>query len=194
MFFGTAPRPEPEVEDEDILDEEKVRLDIWNWKDPLLQPMQLVQASREQNRSYQALWDVSEKAVVQLADIDIPTVRSFEDGDGAFFMGVTNMNYRQEISWDSPGYNDVWIIDATTGDRRQVLTAIQYSPSISPEGTYLTSGIEIARYGSVWRQTQVVCLTLLLTSPSLWLTTSMIAPMHPVHTETKAGRKEKSNL
>lgn len=138
LFFGTAPRPEPEVEDEDILDEEKVRLDIWNWKDPLLQPMQLVQASREQNRSYQALWDVSEKAVVQLADIDIPTVRSYQDGDGAFFMGVTNMNYRQEISWDSPGYNDVWIIDATTGDRRQVLTAIQYSPSISPEGTYLT--------------------------------------------------------
>ena len=38
LFFGTAPRPEPEADDDEVLDDDKVVVDIWNWKDPLLHP------------------------------------------------------------------------------------------------------------------------------------------------------------
>ena len=54
LFFGTAPRPEPEPEDE-ILDEDRVTLDVWNWKDDYLQPMQLVRAQQERNRTFRAV-------------------------------------------------------------------------------------------------------------------------------------------
>ena len=53
LFFGTAPRPEPEP-DEAPLERDEVRLDVWNWKDPYLQPMQLVQLDDERERSYLA--------------------------------------------------------------------------------------------------------------------------------------------
>ena len=53
LFFGTAPRPEPESDDE-IPEWEEVKLDVWNWKDPLLQPNQLVQRERELERTYTA--------------------------------------------------------------------------------------------------------------------------------------------
>ncbi|TVR42380.1 MAG: hypothetical protein EA394_03620, partial [Bacteroidia bacterium] len=46
VFFGTAPLPEPQAEDT-LLPEEKHRLDVWHYRDPLIQPMQLVQADRE---------------------------------------------------------------------------------------------------------------------------------------------------
>jgi hypothetical protein len=54
LFFGTAPRPDPEPEEE-TPEWEKVEVDIWNWKDPLLQPMQLVRRQRELNRTYEAV-------------------------------------------------------------------------------------------------------------------------------------------
>ena len=138
IFFGTAPRPEPEPDDEDILDEEKVSVDVWNWKDPLLQPMQLVQLSSERERSYEAVVHVDDGTIVQLASRDIPSVRVADKGDGNVAIGVTNMPYRQEISWEWPVRQDTWIIDVATGERRMVLEAVLDSPGLSPEGTQIT--------------------------------------------------------
>ena len=42
LYFDTAPRPAPE-NDPDTIEDEEVELDFWNWKEPLMQPMQLVQ-------------------------------------------------------------------------------------------------------------------------------------------------------
>jgi len=138
VYFGSAPKPEPELEDDDILDEEKVKLDIWNWKDPLLQPMQLVQANREKERSYQAVAHLGDGSIVQLASEDIPMVRVANEGDGAVAIGVTNMPYRQEISWDSPVHQDTWLIDVSTGERRMVLESVKDTPDLSPLGNYMT--------------------------------------------------------
>ena len=138
VFFGTAPRSEPEPEEDDVLDEEKVSVDIWNWKDPLLQPMQLVQKNRELDRSYQAVVHVDSGDIVQLASRDIPTVSVAAQGDGALAIGVTNMPYRQEISWDSPVRQDTWLIDVNTGERRMVLEGEKDSPDLSLQGNYMT--------------------------------------------------------
>ena len=138
LYFGTAPRPDPEQDDDDILEDEKVIVDIWNWKDPLLQPMQLVQADREKKRTYRAVAHLDSGTIIQLASIDVPTVSTSSDGDGDVVLGVSNMNYRKEISWDSPRFQDAWTIDAETGERQQILTAVQDTPRLSPDGKYVT--------------------------------------------------------
>jgi len=138
LYFGSAPRPDPDPEDDDILDEEKVNVDIWNWKDPLLQPMQLVQLNRERDRSYQAVIHLEDGSIVQLATEDIPDISLSSKGDGEIALGRSNMAYRQEISWDSPGYQDAWVINTATGERSQFLTAVQDTPRLSPEGGYVT--------------------------------------------------------
>ena len=125
LFFGTAPRPEPEPEEE-TPEWEKVELDVWNWKDPLLQPNQLVQRDRELRRTYRALVELQDNRVVQLATVDRPTVTVADSGDGDVGLAVTNMLYRQEISWDSPRYNDVYVVDVNTGSTRKVLERIEY--------------------------------------------------------------------
>lgn len=136
LFFGTAPKPEPEQEDE-TPDDEKVVVDIWNWKDPLLQPMQLKDVKEERERSYQAVVHLSNGKIVQLASPDIPDIRQGSEGNADFVIGTSYMPYRQLISWDSPTYYDSYLIHVNTGEKTKILTQIQSTPNFSPESKYL---------------------------------------------------------
>ncbi len=137
LFFGTAEKPAPE-EDEEKLEEEKVVLDIWNWKDPLLQPMQLENLEDDQERTYRAVVHLASGEVVQLATPALPSVAVSQDGDGDFAVSNTNMPYRQEVSWDWPRYVDVHAIDVKSGASQLLLERVQSSASLSPDGMYLT--------------------------------------------------------
>ncbi|MCZ6856392.1 MAG: prolyl oligopeptidase family serine peptidase [Gemmatimonadetes bacterium] len=137
LFFGTAPRPAPDPEEE-VPEWEKVVLDVWNWKDPLLQPNQLVQRQQDLRRTYRAMVDLDDNRVVQLATINMPTVTVADSGDGDIGLAVTNVPYLQRVSWDSPGYNDVYVVDVNTGRARMVLEDIQASARLSPGGKYIT--------------------------------------------------------
>ncbi|MYN63634.1 MAG: S9 family peptidase [Acidobacteria bacterium] len=136
LHFGTAPRPAAEAEDE-TLEEDEVTLDIWNWKDPYLQPMQLVQADDERKRTYAAAFHRDGGAVVQLGTADVPTVRFAAESDAGHALGVTDMPYRQLLSWDGR-YNDLYAIDLARGTRRPVANKVGRfaRAAISPAGKY----------------------------------------------------------
>ena len=136
LHFGTAPRPEPEAEDE-TLEEDKVTLDIWNWKDPYLQPMQLVQAEDERKRTYAAAVHPDGGAVVQLGTTDVPTVRFAGERDAPHALGVTDGPYRQLLSWDGR-YNDLYAIDMTSGKQHPIAKKVGRfaRAAISPAGKY----------------------------------------------------------
>ena len=136
LHFGTAPRPGPEAGDE-TLEEDKVALDIWNWKDPYLQPMQLVQADDERKRTYAAAAHLDGGAVVQLGTTDVPTVRFAAESDATHALGVTDLPYRQLLSWDGR-YNDLYAVDLASGERRPIAEKVGRfaRAAISPAGTY----------------------------------------------------------
>ncbi|WP_425153291.1 prolyl oligopeptidase family serine peptidase [Candidatus Palauibacter sp.] len=136
VFFGTAPRPEAEP-DEEILDDDRVNLDIWNWKDDYLQPMQLVQANRERNRSYLAVVHEGRDGAVQLGTANVPEVERTETGMSDYVLATTDMPHRQEISWDGR-YEDAYAVDVVTGERRMVVGRVRGfgGASLSPDGTY----------------------------------------------------------
>jgi dipeptidyl aminopeptidase/acylaminoacyl peptidase len=138
LFFGTAPRPEPEPEEE-VPEWEKVELDVWNWRDPLLQPQQLVERERELERTYLAVAHLDRGAVVQLADRAVPNVEVGSKGDADIAVGGSNVPYRQLISWDSPSYYDIYVVDVRTGERRKVVEKLHgWRADLSPEAEYLT--------------------------------------------------------
>src|SRR6185503_2117230 len=48
LFFGSAPPPEPEKDaDKEPLDDEKVLVDLWHWKDDFIQPIQKTRAEQD---------------------------------------------------------------------------------------------------------------------------------------------------
>ena len=149
LVFGTAPRPEPEPEEEEeMLDSDRVTLDVWNWKDPYLQPMQLVRANQERNRTYTAVAHLDMGTVVQLASEDLPTVRFAPEGDQPYAVGTTPLPYRQLVSWDGT-YNDFYVVDVATGERRMVAEMTRGSPAVSPQGTYMSWWDGAARHWMV---------------------------------------------
>jgi dipeptidyl aminopeptidase/acylaminoacyl peptidase len=138
LFFGTAPRPEPEEED-GLLPEERVRVDIWHWQDPLIQPMQLRRAQQERRRSFQAvvhLRDGRDGRVVQLADESMPDVSVGSRGDADVAVGTAAEPYARLISWDSPGWSDHYLVDMRTGARTLTRQRAQGGMSLSPGSRY----------------------------------------------------------
>jgi len=166
VFFATAPRPEPEVED-DTPEDERVKVDIWHWQDPLLQPMQLLQVNRERNRNYSAVLHVQSGQVVQLATEEVPTVNVGRHGDADLALGSSNMPYRIESSWESPGFNDIYLVDVNTGERTKTIEKLQGSASLSPGGNYLYwwDRSDLAWYGRKVEETSAVNLTAQLPYP-----------------------------
>ncbi|MEM8486444.1 MAG: prolyl oligopeptidase family serine peptidase [Bacteroidota bacterium] len=136
LYFGTAPKPAPE-RDEETLEEEEVELDVWNWKDPLLQPMQIVQLEREKKRTYRAVVHLVDKRVVQLANEMLPDVTVGDEGNAGVALGTSNMPYRQEISWAWPRMQDVYVVNVADGSHRLLQEAVRATPSLSPDAKYI---------------------------------------------------------
>jgi len=52
-----------------------IKVDIWNYKDAELQPMQKVRAEQELKRTYRAVFNLADKHFAQLATKDMPDIR-----------------------------------------------------------------------------------------------------------------------
>ena len=139
LFFGTAPRPEPEPDEAELpLPEKRVRVDVWNWKDPYIQPMQLVRAERERRRTYAAVLHIGDRRVVQLGTLDMPDVAVVTESDVAQLIATSELPYRQLVSWDAR-YEDVYLVDVETGRAEQIMTKHSgRGVQLSPSGRYAT--------------------------------------------------------
>ncbi len=138
LFFGSGPAPLAEVEDT-LLDSDRVSLDVWNWKDPYLQPMQLVQLDAELERSWWAVAHLDDgDRVVQLATPEIPDLELGDEGEGDFARGSSTLPYRQMLSWDGR-YYDIYAVDLRTGASRMIVEGNRGSAGqMSPGGDYVT--------------------------------------------------------
>jgi dipeptidyl aminopeptidase/acylaminoacyl peptidase len=115
----------------------KARLDIWHWSEPVLQTVQQVQASRQQQRSYDVLYDIAAKTLLQLETEELPAVVISQEGDGEVALAVTNEPYRLYGTWESPGFADVWLIQLKNNRRRRILEKFQGAAQLSPDGKHL---------------------------------------------------------
>jgi dipeptidyl aminopeptidase/acylaminoacyl peptidase len=131
LYLGTAPPPQPPAPEGAP---PPTSVDIWNWHDPLLQPMQRVRVTQERNRSFRAVVHLADQRFVQLATPEFPTVNPGDDASRA--IGTSELPYQQEISWDA-SYSDVALVDLKTGQRQQIMERWRSTPTMSSTGKYL---------------------------------------------------------
>ncbi len=136
LYFGIAPKPVHEPKDT-LLDEEKVNVDIWHWKDPLLQPQQLVRKEKELKRTFLTVYHTKSEKIVQLADSIVRNIKTSPHGNENIALGIDYQPYQKMLSWEYPAYSDVYFINSITGQRKLILKKIQSRVHLSPGGKYI---------------------------------------------------------
>jgi len=126
---GAPPAPAPAAATED-----KAVVDVWNYKDEYLQPIQKVRATRDQNRTFESAYLIPEHKLVQLANDAMETVVTSESTQ--WIMGTDDHEYRRLADFDEH-YNDTYLVDALTGQRKLLAKKNHGQTSWSPNGRYL---------------------------------------------------------
>lgn len=135
LFFGTAPVPLPE--DTTLIEEETAKLDIWSWRDGQIQSQQLKNLDEEKKRSYAAVVDIGTNRFVQIGDTTLPAIVTGDEGNAPLALGLSNLPYRREETWEGTPSYDVYSVDLSTGVRTRLLTRIRGGVSLSPAGRFI---------------------------------------------------------
>lgn len=135
LYFGIAPKPKKEKKDS-LLDDEKYKLDIWSWKDPLLQSEQKVNLKKELKRTYLSVYNIKKKNISQLATSNLPDIRLYDHGNAKYALGSSSLPYQQEESWND-WFRDYYLVNVTSGQSELVLSKKNGRASISPYQKYI---------------------------------------------------------
>ncbi|MET0517381.1 MAG: prolyl oligopeptidase family serine peptidase, partial [Burkholderiaceae bacterium] len=157
LFLGTALLPPPQPKDAP----EPLKVDLWHWKDGLLQSQQKVRAERERARSYRAVVHLATAAAaarfVQLATPDMPELQVNENARVA--LGSSELPYQPLQSWDG-SYRDVYAVDLQSGERRALTRKLRGTAKLSPTGRYALAFEPEKKQWTAWRMADGQALAL----------------------------------
>ena len=108
--------------------------DLWHYKDPELQPTQKLQLSRDRNKTYQAIYTLATKKLVQLSTDSMPNVLVSDDGRTG--IASTSVAYNIQRMWGDDG-TDVYVIDPATGKGKLIKQKISGQASLSTDGKFV---------------------------------------------------------
>ncbi|MCU0382729.1 MAG: prolyl oligopeptidase family serine peptidase [Cyclobacteriaceae bacterium] len=134
LFFGISPKPL--VQDTTKLDEEIVKVEVWNWKDSVLYTQQNSQLENEKKRSYQAVFHPDENKIVTLGSAAIPSIIQGAEGNADVVLGISDKPYRWSDFYDISGHNDAYLIDTKTGNKKLIAQKVKGSFNLSPKAKY----------------------------------------------------------
>jgi dipeptidyl aminopeptidase/acylaminoacyl peptidase len=132
LQFAIAPPPEDTIPADSLVG--KARFDLWHYKDPTLQPTQLLQVNQARNRTYTAVYHFATKQLLQLTADSFPSVQLSDDAKVG--LQSTGVPYDVERMWGDGG-NDVYFLDPLSGSRKQVATKISGNAQLSPGARYI---------------------------------------------------------
>lgn len=136
LFLGLMPKPL--VQDTLKLEEEIVKVEVWNWRDSVLYTQQNTGLEAERRRSNRAVINLSDKSLTLLGSSTIPSVMLGDEGNASIALGVSDRPYRWSDFYDPSGFSDVYTIDVKTGKSKRVVEKIKGNVNLSPKANYIT--------------------------------------------------------
>ena len=137
LYFHTAPKLQPEPKDS-LLDEEKYKVDVWNYQDPYLQTQQLHDLDKTKKQKFLAVYDRDLNNFYQIEDLKFETVKYPKNGNTDYYLGIDENPYKRSQSWIQPEQKDLYSINYKNGRKVLVAESVQYNDAISPTGKYIT--------------------------------------------------------
>ena len=134
LYFGIA--PPPILQDTNLLDDEIVNVEVWNYTDGLLHTNQKTLVDKEKKRTYDVVWHISQKKFVPLASKEMPEMVFESDRNASVALGYTEEGYQQLITWEGASRRNLWLVDLNTGNRKEIAKGLRGSPRLSPGANF----------------------------------------------------------
>lgn len=160
ILVGAAPRQIPK--DTTLVDFETATLDIWHWKDPVVQPQQLSQLKNELRRTYTGIIDPNRPhEFISVANEQMPNASFSDEGNGRFVLLTSGLPYEIESQWDISSKMDTWIYDTQSNQLTVIAQPVSGRPQISPSGnfTYWWNASEKQWFAFDNKTGKTICLT-----------------------------------
>jgi len=129
-------KPEPKKKDEGEKSlretiKEPSNVEVWHAKDIDIIPLQQRQAQRDQRENFLCAWWLEDEAFIQLGNDLTESVSLLEGQKRA--LGADNTPYEDQKRF-GPTVQDIYIIDARTGERERILESCKYFYGGDPLG------------------------------------------------------------
>ncbi|MCW3789187.1 S9 family peptidase [Plebeiibacterium sediminum] len=136
LFFGAGKRPHEEPKDT-LTDDEKIHVDVWNWKDIEIQPMQKKNLKKDKDPAYKCVYLVKQNKIVQLESKDFRSVKIPDRGNSNIGFSYVSTPYKRAQSWSGRWSNDIYKVDILTGQKQLIEKDINGTSEISKSGKWL---------------------------------------------------------
>lgn len=129
IFIGIKEQ-EAEVAAADSL---KANVDVWHWKDPEPQTVQVVRLQQERRATLPAAYLVGSQKVVRLGDDDMRTATTTANGKWA--LGRNDVSYRGTVEWGA-SRADMYRVNTETGERTLIDKTLSRTMGTSPDSKW----------------------------------------------------------
>ena len=132
LLFAFARAPMDSIPADSLTD--KAIYDLWHWQDAQIMPQQKVNAARDRNRTYTAIFTLATGKWTQLAN---DSLRVTVSDDGRRVLALNSLEYAIPQFWGE-GATDAYLMDPATGVRTLVAKKVDGNPQLSPGANYVT--------------------------------------------------------
>lgn len=129
LFLGVKDQSQ-EVKKDDML---KANVDVWHWKDEVVQSRQMITANRDKRATHAAVLNINNKRLVQLGTEDMSFVRTNRHTNWA--VASVDTAYRAVRNMPA-GYADLYAVNTLTGAQTLIAERVYNNMGISPKGDY----------------------------------------------------------
>lgn len=134
LFFGTS--PEPRQKDTTQLAENRPNVQVWSWDEPVQYTIQNYNKEKDLKKSYQAVYNLGNGSIFQLANEELPNIQLGHEGDAALALLSTSRPYSLSSMWEARTRSDYYTVSLDNGERKQIAQADYGRFHLSPQGKY----------------------------------------------------------
>lgn len=134
LFFGTS--PEPRQKDTTQLAENRPNVQVWSWDEPVQYTVQNYNKEKDLKKSYQAVYNLGNGSIFQLANEELPNIQLGNEGDAPLALLSTSRPYSLSSMWEARTRSDYYTISLDNGERKQIAQADYGRFRLSPQGKY----------------------------------------------------------
>lgn len=134
LFFSTS--PEPRQKDTTQLAENRPNVQVWSWDEPVQYTVQNYNKEKDLKKSYQAVYNLGNGSIFQLANEEFPNIQLGNEGDAALALLSTSRPYSLSSMWEARTRSDYYTVSLDNGERKQIAKADYGRFRLSPQGKY----------------------------------------------------------